>query len=1269
MDSVLKADIFRNGWIGNLGKSSSRWKSPSGIVYSLCVVLMTIIFTGCADELGMNIDRPDSQEGITLMIPILSESDFGKSRASAQTSSVIEKEGTVNDLYLYIFKKKSDATTDTDDQYVLEENYGGIDIKSQLKDSYNSNDISTYKQYPVSLQEGTYKIFLLGNVSAYTETNLKSISTISELKAIDLTFKGPIDLEEENNGGLPMACLSAVVLKSDTPSSNIQEDQTVNLTKNSRGNIYCDMTFLCSKVRYTILFDQTNSSFSSSDIDFTTVDLSNISETTPVVKPTTTADNSLTKGGLSIPKFKYNDKEVEPYLTLTTNEQVPADLTTTVTTWGDETEKAWQHTIYFPENIQSDASKKTTLKFKVTGAEGEKLDEYKLALVPDGSLERGNFYDIAAQVKKTTDKNLEVTTNVTPWTTRNLSYQLHGSFWLTVEDTKFEMTAGNELTLWYNTDLDPDKITFDIPQIKDDTGEDFDFYTIEKVKENDNYVKTANGYQLKVTINTRVGYKIMKALNEEGAYTYDDKSWKISDINYFHIVAGNIHKKILLEPLNLEGFLTVTPKNILVDVREYFTSGKGSNSLPITINTNINNTLTVTVSDNKTEIFNISDTNPFGLSANEEEKGTSITSGTSESSRTITITNGSGEISLDFEKLFEGIAYWKSSHTYTLTFSVTSEDNSLTKSETVTITVKPYTTDYIIHFKDNTKSWGCPHIYVYQCLELPADLEGTNKTWAGKTVGYKNTGKDYVAYLSALEYAFTNNIAFNGWKDYGGPDANDPNQANSIFENGFVLLGGAQESLKYRPSNGDTEKYNFDANLNSVHYQNSAHWYCEICKEGSNNLNNDGNRTYPGIAMEYEDNGWWKYTLTGVATPGKAMIMFSDLHGGGGEGYRYPGDAEVGVPLFDYPDNEGWFLYDGSSSKPGMSFTNKEPVETEVIQELNMRTYRIYWNRDLGDYLYLGVNNINPNSSKDNYSTLFEWEKTVYKTDPENNWMYVEFQLPENYPEKLKYKFQYSSGDMFSSLGEFKDNNNDGIYCVYVKNTNSVFNGGEPGTIKSYRIYWPIYKGRNIYLKLSGTTTGWSSDYLTPIKEGEYYYMDFDTEENGNIIYKYTYPDGNEKNIGNLSSIFTYDTSIGKHCVTVGVSSFNSVLSSKPTVSGSANRLAFQEDDLLILRWYHKYNDWLWLEKLRINAYEKGGWIAAGSNDGYRDSYEGGAQDNTYYTKTFRVTSTFNDWVTLHFGAATDRGDQMEACDVAKTFSDMKQTIGDGNSYTLWYKN
>ena len=86
--------------------------------------------------------------------------------------------------------------------------------------------------------------------------------------------------------------------------------------------------------------------------------------------------------------------------------------------------------------------------------------------------------------------------------------------------------------------------------------------------------------------------------------------------------------------------------------------------------------------------------------------------------------------------------------------------------------------------------------------------------------------------------------------------------------------------------------------------------------------------------MEKESDGWWRYTLTGVAQPGKTMIIFANTESpwddqlGGQDNNRFPAAYETGLPLFDFEDNEGWFVFNGANEENGGKI-NTDPHFTD----------------------------------------------------------------------------------------------------------------------------------------------------------------------------------------------------------------------------------------------------------------------------------------------------------------------------------------------------
>ena len=284
-------------------------------------------------------------------------------------------------------------------------------------------------------------------------------------------------------------------------------------------------------------------------------------------------------------------------------------------------------------------------------------------------------------------------------------------------------------------------------------------------------------------------------------------------------------------------------------------------------------------------------------------------------------------LKLNYAGINSGWELWKEKRQ--LTFDVSGKtENGYLISRQVTVNIVNNIQNYTIHFRPPT-GWGNPHIYVYQCLEFPA-----GSALANKPVGADTEGK-----TAALEYSFTGKIAFKGWNvgSYNNPDR------STGYVNGFYYFTddkiGSGPATQWAPGEEGFSKHYYDNMDFCEEHRKSVGQTCTQCNSSSYN------KLWPGIQMESEPDGWWKFELTGIATPGKALIMFSDGHDGNND-KRFPGFVDPnakdkmpkpGVPLFDYPDKEGWLDY----ANGGEQFTSSKPEEIT-----GNVTYRIYWIKD-----------------------------------------------------------------------------------------------------------------------------------------------------------------------------------------------------------------------------------------------------------------------------------------------------------------------------------
>lgn len=378
-------------------------------------LFITLLLTSCSDkDTNPDIVLPDSTGlcEITLNIPAL---DFGmSSRADNIGIDVTEEECKLQDLYLVIFRINPNTA--------VTEFYSCEDIASSI----SPLNPTVWKNYTLSLPSGTYKFYLLANISQYVDVptgkSFKDvISTEAGIASLVMKFSGAI-----TPGNIPMACMADNVRIGSSADTNKASYGEVEVTENSL--IYAPLSLLCSKVRYTILFDNTPSSgfssaFSSSDIDVSPVSAFSIADNTPILVPTTSPGylfpvNSENTGGESLDIYPV----VYPargslYLEESgwdgSETPDPLEKLETGATWTNTSQRAWQGVAYFPENIHetdTDANR-TQLHFAGTG-DGFPSEGY---MIPIAQLERGDFYDIVGRLKTPDNIAISINIHVNSW--------------------------------------------------------------------------------------------------------------------------------------------------------------------------------------------------------------------------------------------------------------------------------------------------------------------------------------------------------------------------------------------------------------------------------------------------------------------------------------------------------------------------------------------------------------------------------------------------------------------------------------------------------------------------------------------------------------------------------------------------------------------------------------------------------------------------------------------------------------------------------------
>lgn len=478
---------------------------------------------------------------------------------------------------------------------------------------------------------------------------------------------------------------------------------------------------------------------------------------------------------------------------------------------------------------------------------------------------------------------------VQPWDPVTIAGALHGPYFLHVDRTGIDIEAGESASIWYESNAPIECISGTYTPVG---GEPIDIYQ---------FSVTDNSISVSVNPKIKAG-ELEKVKEEDG--------WK-----HFTVKAGTILKQIDVNNLDLHEFLTVDVNSVTIDVREQIASGIYSGSFVIPIRTNL-------------ERFSIGLVSWEGVAGSEvvlcDPDGSAI-----ENFDILPGESGVYNLQVRFNGLNDGLAFWQSRRQLQFTVSGTLADGTAV-SETVSVNVLASNEDYIIHLY--APGWSSPHIFVYQTLKLPAD----HKDFPNGAVGDESGN-------AALEYSFTGGAAFKGWNvttdgiNYNNP--NDDKEYDSI-NYFYTFSAGSNSAGNWKVGAGDWKHHYYDMDF-CASYRATVD--CDQCK----NINNS--RLWPGIKMQSEGDGWWVFRLSGIATPGNALIMFADAtatHGENGTN-RYPGSNEPGVPLFDYPSREGYFSVESGSTH---QFSPTRPdIKTPTPSE-NYVTYRIQWH-----YEYSGV--------------------------------------------------------------------------------------------------------------------------------------------------------------------------------------------------------------------------------------------------------------------------------------------------------------------------
>lgn len=733
-----------------------------------------------------------------------------------------------------------------------------------------------YKTFSIKMKYGTYRIYVVANVP-----ELSAGTTEDDLKAIILKYKeGDVVSLPSPDGtyGLPMF---------------YQREDAYTLSATQAESIRADLVYTCVKVRYTLVFDNTGISqnFGSNVLKIDGVSVRHIADRAPLV-PGTDISNTLTLFDTDA-SGAFNGQYYVGAYGASESDNTDDTFSKSTIDYTEAGQWAYRGTFYLPEHyVTADTqADQTQMLIAATLYTNQGVSRSSLEYTIDlgdtegqddevnkvRQLPRGRMYDITGRITGLGNK-IEATAAVQDWTLQTVDAELNGPYYLYVAKTVVEkLEAGQDVTVACHTDAPT--LDYKSPTYTLSDGTKTDIYQVE-------FNTDETGAYTSFTV--RIHPNMPPVADEE----------TIKGIaKYFYIVAGGLKKKIDVSQLLLEPYLIVTPQNYTVYIKEI--SNLTTYAVSYTYRTNLIN---IQVATNK-DISNLSP-----AADGTEVKKDGAYSGT--------VSNGTGTLVCTLDKPNVS-SNFPNANTATYTFTATGYGKELT--ETATLQIIPNATSYRLHFRPLTDDWSNPHIYVYQPLYTP---NGTEITIPSNPEGE-----------NAILYGFTGKITFQGWTSQGGtvtnlvPKTTDKNGAKYL-----VQEKGTDGKYKYDPINANTDIYNTTID------------YCpafrEDCCPGKTI-----NRKWPGVKMKVDEEnpGWFYFDLPLLAEPGTALIMFAEGHSGPSDNnarYRYPAHMVPGIPLYDFADKDGWFLYDHTQGDKN-EFVDDKP---NIADKMTFKdgTYRIW---------------------------------------------------------------------------------------------------------------------------------------------------------------------------------------------------------------------------------------------------------------------------------------------------------------------------------------
>lgn len=906
-------------------------------ILSLVSWFILLVTVSCSDELGGERAPISSESNLHVLVPtVLSSRGTRTDDASGlPTYNATVDECQINDLTLYAFPVKNEGK-------LLVET-----LPAPLATMMVEPNVANYQ---LNIEPGTYHIYVVANMNKVLSG--QTIKTENELKDIVLGYGGG------KEPGMPVSTNIPMIYEPKDVNGTI-----INTKIEKSGKKYTEVAanlkFTCVKVKLNLIMDPTASdnlydkSYSITDIvaqkltpsthllwdgKFTQ---SNVTSEyakgidTPLYNSTPTGDACK---GCYYQKDEYEIIEANKDVA---NEDVVkiADAYKDKGTVPPTNFKQWlfQGTYYLPERYISKAEEQSVLKINgIVNSSNKNQYTIKLGHKQNASdlptFPRGTYYEITGKLKSYGDMDLDCDVKVSDWKPVEINVDFyHTTLW--VNKAKAEVSSTKSDTISYKSS---------------ETVVDFGCIDTKTVGETNQDI---------IVVTKKDDKNIIFGINPEipiDQFEKDKTTGKREGTATVYLQANNIKKYIEVH-YDVTPYFKVSPKNVVI----YW--GKDPDDKQVL------------------EKHFVVETNLGGLKAYQNINGT-LTEKASGSTVQVGEAPSRLEISYDNTPNADGKYLMKVTETVdpqtTTVYNFTlSPKNPISgdedRSQEVTVTVKP--------------EFGPYRIYMRAINNIC--------NWDGKESGTANLGVIFAEQkteYTGINGSYNDKYNFNwydGWtdKDVSKDENNDDNKHIQDGRHKMYMYTQLGENTSGSTTVKDdayvwifSEKFPGDQMTGDV---NNAGWYYK----------------------DMEFNAYSKYAenkATGTKKqikPGQTLVIFGtgENVGNGVTGctpHRFPHTMDPGIPLFNYEDREGWYLYDPTCI-PYYRVYDDKPTIINVDYVIYTKSDITKWKIDFGK----------KNNKFDSYTLECNSDKFKQKSEEVGNGWYrtvLSFKAPKGEYEK-----------------------------------------------------------------------------------------------------------------------------------------------------------------------------------------------------------------------------------------------------------------------------